>query len=759
MSNLVGLLFGFNSVQRPQDVKGAGTSAIDVKKGEGTGFQSLLQLFSSRMVSKLGTIKNNQMIDAGPNTLEREKEGPDETRKGKIPGSSDHRPSDGRKNKNCSQLKVDVRSPFQIPLSDGGWMESKDIDFGHMMQSPFSIEGEGKNIIEGNRSLPELSLKMTKGKAFIWKEGEVKGAVVDFSGIMGEGVWGPDSDVPKMLGPEDVKYKQQDQEGVMSHGIKTKKTSSIKGNEDIQTKTILKNISVEKPLDGSAKRVDSLPSVKVSQKSMFQKSKGLNVQISEVQKLGKGAIRISSIKRNQESVPNNPKNLNVKEIKSEVSVENPSVGGKKISSQFSVMGFKYDSKNTPVSNPVPGNEIEIAQKENVGMAEKSDRTGLQGGQRGPAPEHFQIVDGERHLSQDKILRSNDKMDDESGSKSNLKEGKGNSHFLKMSVQRGTMQGKGFQDRLSKVSRSNPVSVPIKGEMANEGLRVGRESITSEVGVKGFQTVPKNTAASNPVQGNEIEVAQRENVGTAEKSDRTGLQGGQRGPAPEHFQMVDGERHPSQGKILRSNNKMDDESGSKSNLKEGEGKRHVLKMSTQRGTMQGETFQNRLSIVSRSNPVSVPPKGEMSNSSPLRDSIMDQIASSMTNTIRAGRSRVTIILRPEEMGRLRMELISKNGIIEAKFFVESNEVKQMIEGSLSDLKTGLEKEGVQVENFNVDVDREFSHLSGQHERLTKKDNPYSRQDKRAKGDASREEKEREGHVRQRYFGYNSMEILA
>ena len=34
MSNLVGLLFGFNSVQRPQDVKGAGTSAIDVKKGE-----------------------------------------------------------------------------------------------------------------------------------------------------------------------------------------------------------------------------------------------------------------------------------------------------------------------------------------------------------------------------------------------------------------------------------------------------------------------------------------------------------------------------------------------------------------------------------------------------------------------------------------------------------------------------------------------------------------------------------------------------
>ena len=734
MSNLFGPLFGFNSAQRPQGVKGAGTSATDVKNGEGIGFQSLLQSFSSRVISKLGEIKNNRMIDVRPDAPGREKEEPDRARNGKISDSSDHRLFDGRKNKKNFQLNINGKSPFHIPLSDGGWMELNDKDDNHLIQIPFPIEGEGKHIIEGYRNLPEPFLKMTEGKAFRWTEGDVKGAVVDFSRIVDEGGREQDSEVPRMPGPEVVNDKQQDQERIESHGVKTKKTYSISGNKKIPTKTILENVTVGRSLNRSGKSDDSLPSVKASQKTMFQRARGLIVPDPGVTQSEKETNRVASVKGPRKSIPGYPEKLDIKELKSKFSVEDLRTGRESMSSKVGVKEFQTAPKHTAVSNPVLKNQAEIARPENVGMAENPEKTGFTGAQRGSAPQFIRMVDGEGHPFQSKILQSNDRMDDDSASKLNLAQGKRGSLFIKMGVQRGTTQEEDLQDRFSKVSRSNPVSVPIKGEVSKEGLRVGKESIPTEVGIKGFQTVPKHTVVSNPVLENQAELAQNENAGMAGKSERTGLKGTQRGSVREYIQKVDEERHPFQGKILQHHNKMEDDTGSKSNLTEGKGNRQVSKMSVQRGTMQGEGFQDRLSMVSRSNPVSVPLKGDMSNSTPLRDSIMDQIASSMTNTIRAGRSRVTITLRPEEMGRLRMELISKNGIMEAKFFVESNEVKEMIEGSLSDLKTGLEKEGIRVENINVDVDREFLHLSGQDDRLMKKNNPYSRQDNGTEGDA-------------------------
>ncbi len=148
------------------------------------------------------------------------------------------------------------------------------------------------------------------------------------------------------------------------------------------------------------------------------------------------------------------------------------------------------------------------------------------------------------------------------------------------------------------------------------------------------------------------------------------------------------------------------------------------------------------------------KSKTASSPPFSNSVMNQIVNSMTRTFREGRSRVSLMLQPRELGRLRMELISKNGLLEAKFFVESEEVRLMVENTVAELKEGLAKAGIQVENFEVHVDQEFSHLANHGDKLNKGPDPETKNT-----DVDPEAHEEDAIPKMRYFGYNSMEVLA
>jgi|GEM_PF-2694454 len=156
-----------------------------------------------------------------------------------------------------------------------------------------------------------------------------------------------------------------------------------------------------------------------------------------------------------------------------------------------------------------------------------------------------------------------------------------------------------------------------------------------------------------------------------------------------------------------------------------------------------------------------PAGARDPGPPVNGLLASQIVPSMVRMVREGSSKVTVALRPKQLGRLRMVLVSEEGRLNAKLFVESSEVKELIDRVLPDMRAGLEKEGYRIQNFDVHVNREFPNLSDRGAGAFRdgrgsyaSSGRYSQET--LQEDARDENRHGDGV---RYFGYNSMELVA
>ena len=143
------------------------------------------------------------------------------------------------------------------------------------------------------------------------------------------------------------------------------------------------------------------------------------------------------------------------------------------------------------------------------------------------------------------------------------------------------------------------------------------------------------------------------------------------------------------------------------------------------------------------------------SSALRQSVIQQVVPSMIRMVRQGETRVTLALRPNELGAIRIQLDSERGTLNARFFVESDEVKGLVEHTLPELRSQLEREGIKIDGVQV-------HLNPQHSQSADSDSRLGRDDSHPgfterRGFNRRQPPEEEEPSRVRYFGYNSMEI--
>ena len=153
------------------------------------------------------------------------------------------------------------------------------------------------------------------------------------------------------------------------------------------------------------------------------------------------------------------------------------------------------------------------------------------------------------------------------------------------------------------------------------------------------------------------------------------------------------------------------------------------------------------------------KGEQTVLYTVREFVLEQVVPSITRMVRQGETRVTIALKPDTLGKIRVELVSEKGVLEARFFVESDEVRGAIENSLPELKSALGRQGVQVEGFEVNVEREFSCPSDHQERLGREGRQgHPPEEKPSRGDILGGS-ERGFSWSPRYFGYNSIEFVA
>ncbi|MTI69482.1 MAG: flagellar hook-length control protein FliK [Firmicutes bacterium] len=111
--------------------------------------------------------------------------------------------------------------------------------------------------------------------------------------------------------------------------------------------------------------------------------------------------------------------------------------------------------------------------------------------------------------------------------------------------------------------------------------------------------------------------------------------------------------------------------------------------------------------------------------------LDEVSMKMTQQAKSlsegKESTLKVSLRPKELGDIEIKLNMKNGLLEGKIMVSNEEAKYALDKQLQLLKNNLKTQNVDLQNIEVDVNKDFSEFS-----KGKKDNQTYQQGKSFKG---------------------------
>lgn len=104
-------------------------------------------------------------------------------------------------------------------------------------------------------------------------------------------------------------------------------------------------------------------------------------------------------------------------------------------------------------------------------------------------------------------------------------------------------------------------------------------------------------------------------------------------------------------------------------------------------------------------------------------IPQQIISKIEISVLKNHQEMTMELTPKELGKLSLKLTETGGVITANIKVDNEKVKDLVLSSLGELKAALEKQGISVGSFDVDVRKEshYSHMEKQKQKSSKRIN--------------------------------------
>jgi len=132
----------------------------------------------------------------------------------------------------------------------------------------------------------------------------------------------------------------------------------------------------------------------------------------------------------------------------------------------------------------------------------------------------------------------------------------------------------------------------------------------------------------------------------------------------------------------------------------------------------------------------------------------------------GASEAKISLHPEHLGQVDIKIMIQNGLLTAKFMTENGAARDLLEAQMSQLRTALQGQGLQVEKMEVVQQSSASAASffQQQHRQQGSDNPDSRNGNRRSGQAYGDiaefelELERTAYLRESGFG-SSLNVTA
>ena len=99
-------------------------------------------------------------------------------------------------------------------------------------------------------------------------------------------------------------------------------------------------------------------------------------------------------------------------------------------------------------------------------------------------------------------------------------------------------------------------------------------------------------------------------------------------------------------------------------------------------------------------------------------VVGQIVEGARIQVENGETKAKIFLNPPSLGKLNLQIITREDQVRVTFFAENSQVKEIIENNLTQLRQSFAQQGLRVENFDVFVDY---HPNGQ---PTGRDNLFS-----------------------------------
>jgi len=81
-------------------------------------------------------------------------------------------------------------------------------------------------------------------------------------------------------------------------------------------------------------------------------------------------------------------------------------------------------------------------------------------------------------------------------------------------------------------------------------------------------------------------------------------------------------------------------------------------------------------------------------------ILEQVAAQLPQAINKGSGRIRISLVPDNLGKLDMDLVVRESRVQIILTAESRTVQQTLQGHVEQLKESLQRQGLEVDGFNV-----------------------------------------------------------
>ena len=157
-------------------------------------------------------------------------------------------------------------------------------------------------------------------------------------------------------------------------------------------------------------------------------------------------------------------------------------------------------------------------------------------------------------------------------------------------------------------------------------------------------------------------------------------------------------------------------GQNNSMTQGDASEQIIKFSvddtstTNVSTNPAESFMNKLDAKLGS-----ALKGSQQNNILNKNDIMSQLNTKFNDMLQGGQNKVSMILQPENLGRVSVEIVnSKDGIV-AKMTTENQQVKELLDKNMEALRSNLSSQGVNVNNIKVECTNESSNNAMNFER--------------------------------------------